>query len=106
MRANGIVAVEPQAAGEMITGPERNTDERGVALERNVGDGRQRAVPPGYAQNVGRRGSRQLSRVLSCLQDVGLDAGGLRRGGEPVCSRRARAGTGIDEEEGGQGWPD
>ena len=89
----------------MVAGPERDADESGTVLDRNVGDRRQRAVAPGHAQDVGSRGPGELRRVLPFRQDVGLDAGSLGLGGKVAGSRRARARTRIDEEEGGQEWP-
>jgi hypothetical protein len=105
-RSKRIVTVEAQIACEMVTGPEGNTDERGVAFEHDAGDRRQRAVASGHAQHLGRRGAGQLRRVLAFLQDVALDTDRACLAGELVGVGRALAGTRIDEEEGGQGRPD
>ena len=105
-RSDRIVTVEPEIPGEMVAGPERDADERGVALERNAGDRRERPIASGDAQDLSARGPRELRSVLPFLQDMGLDVAGLRLGRELLGSRRARAGPWVDEEEGRQGRPD
>jgi hypothetical protein len=102
-RSDRIVTVESQISGEMVTGSKRNADEGGAAFERDAGDGRQRAIAAGHAQNVGRRGTGQLRRFLAFPQDMGLDAEGLRLRGQLARSGRIVAGTRIDEETRGQG---
>ena len=99
--ADRIVAVEAEVAREVVTGTERDADERGIAFERNLRDRRQRAVASGHAQEVGRRGPGHLRRILVLLQDVGLDTDRPCLGGELVGGGRALAGTRIDEKEGG-----
>src|SRR5439155_13159179 len=47
-RSDRIVTIETQIAGEMVTGSERDADERAIALECNLGHGRQRAVAAGH----------------------------------------------------------
>ena len=58
----------------MVPGPERDADERSIALERDLGDRGQRAIASGHAENVGRRGPCKLRDVLPFPQDTGLDA--------------------------------
>jgi hypothetical protein len=90
----------------MVTSSERDADESCIALDRDVGDRRQRAVASGDPQDLRRRGPCKLRRVLSFPQDVRLNAEGPSLGGELAGSRRAGARTGIDQKEGGQGRPE
>src|SRR3954451_16098734 len=43
-RAERVVAVEPEVAGEVVTRAERDADEREITFDRNLCDRRQRAV--------------------------------------------------------------
>ena len=71
-RSDRIVAVEADVAGEMVAGAERDADERQVALDRDVGDRRERAVAARHAERIGgglacerRRGRHRLAGCAS-----------------------------------------
>src|SRR5207302_8862743 len=53
-RRRGIVALDPKVAREVVAGPERDADERGLTFERRAGDRRQRAVPAGDPEHLRR----------------------------------------------------
>ena len=54
-RADRVVAVEPEVAREVVARPERDARERQVALDRHVGDRRERAVAAGHRERARRR---------------------------------------------------
>jgi hypothetical protein len=71
--ADRIVAVETEVAREVVPSAERDADERHVALECQLGDGRQRSVAPGDAQR-GRARPRERRRIVAGAEDSGFDS--------------------------------
>ncbi len=77
--ADRVVAVEPEVAREVVPRPERDADERHVLLDRDLGDGGERAVAAGHAEHVGSGAPRELLQVVAVLEEAHLDAAALRR---------------------------
>ena len=73
-RRDRVVAVEPEVAREVVPRPERDADERDVLLDRDLGDGGERAVAAGHAEHVGAGRPRELLQVVSVLEEAHLDA--------------------------------
>jgi hypothetical protein len=99
-RREGIVAVEAEIAGEVVAGAERDTDERGVAIECDLRDRREGAVAAGYAEDLGARGPRCLAWILACREQMWLDSelpGGVH---EFRGVLGALAGTRVDHQNG------
>src|SRR6266540_7327062 len=59
-RADRILPVEAEIPGEVVPRPERNADERQVALDRQRGDGRQRADAPRDSDRLSSRRAGDL----------------------------------------------
>lgn len=70
--ADRIVTIETEVAREVVPGAERDADERQVALDRDLGDRRQRSVAPGDPHRP-RVGSCELRRIVVGAEDSGLD---------------------------------
>jgi hypothetical protein len=98
-----VVPVDTQIPGQVISRPERDADERKVALERDRGDDGERPVPTGHSHRL-RSGVGRPAGDLPCVVvffenvDVNIEATGLpselfSRG--PLVSR-----TRIYQEEG------
>jgi hypothetical protein len=102
-RADRIVAIEPEIACEMVAGPEGNRNERHVASEGDLGDGRERPVTAGHAELVGLGATGELDEILALLHDVCLDPARLGLGGQLLGGRGILARSRVDEEEGAQG---
>ena len=71
-----VVPVDSQVPSEVVPRPERDADERQVALERDRRDGGERAVPTGDTQGfrsgVGRPAG-VLGRVVLFAEDMDVD---------------------------------
>ena len=78
-----IVAVETEVAREVVSGAERDADERQVALDRDLGKVRQRSVAPGDP-HWARGGPCELGRIVAGFEDDG------GRAAEPVLLRACR----------------
>ena len=85
-RAERVVPIEPDVAGEVIPGAERNADEGQIALDRDRGDARHGAVTAGHAEDVDGGPARELGGVLALADDPRLDPEPLRLG----CGARPR----------------
>ena len=67
-RAERIVAVEAEVAGEVVPRPERDADERHVLLDRDLCDGSERAVAARHPEHVCVGLPRQLRQVVPFLR--------------------------------------
>ena len=72
-RRDRVVAVEPEVAGEVVSRPEGDADERHVLLDRDLCDGGERAVAAGHPEHVGTRVARELREVVAVLEEPDLD---------------------------------
>jgi hypothetical protein len=100
--SNRVVPVDAEVSGEVVPRPERNADEREVALQGDRRDCRVRAVSTGHSQGFRSglgRSAGNLGRVVVLAEDVDVDRkatsflGELFRRG-PLVSRPR-----IDQEE-------
>jgi hypothetical protein len=82
-----IVAVEPEVAGEVVAGAERDADEGQVALDADRRHRRERAVPAGHADRVAVGGARDRVEVVALGEHVHVDALLPRRSRELVRPR-------------------
>ena len=71
-RADRIAALEPEITREVILRPERNADERQVALQCDLGHRGERSVATGDSERLDPLG-HDLGGLLARPQDVGLD---------------------------------
>jgi hypothetical protein len=97
-----VVPIDAEVSGEVVPSPERNADERKVALEGDRDDGGERSVSTRHSQGFGSglgRSAGNLGRVVVLGEDVDVDTkatsfvGELFRRG-PLVSRPR-----IDQEE-------
>ena len=98
-RGERVVAVEPEVAREVVARPERDDDERQVALDRDRGHARHRAVAAGRAEHVRVGLARQLGGVVALAQDVRLDPARLRRLRQLLRARALGPAARIDQQE-------
>jgi hypothetical protein len=75
-RPERVVAVEPEVAREVVPRPEGDADERHVLLDRDRGDGGERAVAAGHAEHVGPGAPGELLQIVPVLEEAHLDAAG------------------------------
>src|SRR4051812_48418495 len=73
-RNERVAAVETEIAREMVAGPERDADERQIAVDCHLGHRRQRAVTAGHADGRGLGGARERSSVVAPAEHAGLDS--------------------------------
>jgi hypothetical protein len=90
-RRHRVVRVEAEVTGEVVARPERDDDEGQVALERDGGHRRERAVAAGHADDV------RAIRVELC-QVADLDVALLGRARD-LGKRACVAGARVDEED-------
>ena len=97
-----VLSVDAEVSGEVVPSPERNADERKVALEGDCDDGGERSVSTRHSQGFGSglgRSAGNLRRVVVLGEDVDVHTkatsfvGELFRRG-PLVSRPR-----IDQEE-------
>src|SRR6185369_16148396 len=98
-RAERVVSIEPNVAGEVIPGAEGNADEGQIALDRDRGDARHGAVTAGHAEHVDGGPARELRGVFAVADDPRLDPEPLRLGAKLVCGRPRPPGAGVDQKE-------
>jgi hypothetical protein len=96
--ADRVVAVETQVAREVVARPERDADERQLALERNFGDRGERAVTARDAERVSVGRAGELGGVVAGAQDPRFDSAFSRRLEELFRARRAGARARVDEK--------
>ena len=105
-RRHRITTVETEIASEVIAGPERNADERQVAFDRDLGDGRERAVaacdPDRRA--VARGFRRNRGCVLALREHVRADRPLGRSGSQLLGARASPARSRIDQQKPAQNW--
>lgn len=77
-RGERIVAVEAEVSGEVVASSERDDDEGQVALDCDLGDRRQGAVPARDAERTLGRRSRDLRGIVVRPEEMRLDAPALR----------------------------
>jgi hypothetical protein len=71
-----VVPLDAEISGEVVPCPERNADERKVALESDRRDGSERAVSTGHSQGFRSglgRPAGNLGRVVVLAEDVDVD---------------------------------
>jgi hypothetical protein len=101
--ADRIVPVQAEVAREVVPGPEGDADERKVALDRNGGDRRQRAVAPGHAERIRLRTPGHLGRILTVrLHDVRLYAAAARLLDQVIRARVVVTRARVDQQKTGQ----
>jgi hypothetical protein len=96
------VVAQPEVVREVVPRPERDAGEGEIQVDRDLGDGGQRAVAPGDAERgraavggfAGERG-----RVVPLREFARLDAEALGLGDQLLRGRRVVAGAWVDEEE-------
>jgi hypothetical protein len=93
------IRVEAQVAREVVPRARWDADERQPALDRDLRDARERAVPACDSQGVGLGGPRELRRVLALAKDVRVDPALGRRGAKIVRARRSVPRARVDQEE-------
>ena len=91
------VELEPEVAREMVPSPVRDDHERQVALDRDRGHARHRAVATGCAEHLRVGGARQLGEVFSLAQDARLDPARPCRLGQLLRARALGPAARIDE---------
>jgi hypothetical protein len=98
-RADWIVAVQPDVSREMVTGAERDADERQVPLERDLGDRGQGAVAAGDAEcfRVGVPG--ELGGIVAGPENTCFDPAAARFFCEFLRARASVARARIDEKK-------
>jgi hypothetical protein len=101
-RGERIVAIEPEIAREVVARPVGDADERKVALERDLGDGRQRAVATGDAEALRIGCARELRCVLALGKEMRLDAARACAVAKRIRTRVRFARARIDEEKSAQ----
>jgi hypothetical protein len=94
-----VVAVETEIASEVIPGPEWDADERELALDRDLRDGREGPVAACHPERVCLRLPRDLLRLVLRPEDVDLDSEGLGRVDELVCARPTLAGARVHDQK-------
>jgi hypothetical protein len=72
------VPVDPEVAGEVVAGSERDADKGQVSFERDGGDRRQRSITARHPERVCVGRAREPGRVLAVAEDVRLDPERLR----------------------------
>lgn len=97
-RRDRVVPVEPEIAGEVVAGAERDDDERHVLLDRHVGDRGERAVTARHPEHVGSGVAGELLQIVAFGEEVHLDAACLGLGTELVRARRGVAGFWVDDQ--------
>jgi hypothetical protein len=75
-----VVAVEPEIPREVVARPVRDADERELALDRDRGHGRKRAVAAGDSEHLGLVCSSKLDEIVAFTDDVNRDAAPARLG--------------------------
>jgi uncharacterized membrane protein len=100
-RRDGVVAVETEVAGKVVARSVRHADERKVALECDLGDGRERAVASGDPQGRRFGGPGEVFRGVALAEDARLDAVAPRFVAELLGLWPALAGARVDEEVAG-----
>jgi hypothetical protein len=99
---DGVVSVETDIAGEVVPSPEGNADERKIPLDRDLGDGRERAVASCNPESRSLRGAGELCGIVVFREDARLDPAPARLLAELFGGRLAVPRAGIDEEVPGQ----
>jgi hypothetical protein len=95
-----VVAVEADVAGEVVPRPVRDADERQVALERHLGDRRERAVAARDAKGLRWRLPRELARVVAAPEDPHVDSPRVRIARELLRCRPRVARARVHEQQG------
>ena len=88
----------------MVARPERDADERQVALDRDLRDGAERPVAAGDAEGGRIGGARELGGVVVAREHVRGDAAPLGRGDQVVELPLRRPGARIHEQEALHDW--
>jgi hypothetical protein len=98
-RAEWIVAVQPEVSREVVTGAERDADERQVALERDLGDCGERAVAAGDAECFRFGVPGELGGIVARLENPCFDPAPARFLREFLRARAGVARARIDQEQ-------
>jgi hypothetical protein len=101
-RADGIVPVEAEIPGEVVPCPERDADERQVALECNLRYRRERAVAAGNSEDLHVCSAGELFSIVVGSENAGRQTTATRLLGKLLGRRPPAPRTGIDEEEAAQ----
>ena len=103
--ADRVITVEPDIAGEVVPGAERDAHERQVPLDRDRRDRRERAVPAGDPELLRIGAPRKLDRIVALSQNACDDPAPPRGIDELLDCRPGRPRAGIYEQEAGH-WDD
>jgi polyphosphate kinase len=93
-----VLAIETEIAREVVARPERDADEREVAFEGDIRDGRERAVAARHAESVCLRSTREGIWIVSVVEDMTLDTSRLRRCDQLVRGRAVAPGPRVDDQ--------
>jgi hypothetical protein len=99
-RRERICAVEAEVAREMVPRPEGNTDERQLALDRDLSDRSERPVATRDADRVGEGArSHESRRMVAFSKHTRLDSSLVRRSGKLVGAGSATPRARVDQEK-------
>jgi hypothetical protein len=97
--ADGIVAVEPEVAREVVSGSEGNADEGEVALDRDLCDCGERAVTAGSPECLRIAVACELRDVVAGREDPCLDPAARCLVAELLRARAAAARARVDQKQ-------
>ena len=98
-RRQRIVAIEAEIARKVVASPERDADERQVALQRDGRHRRQRAVTAGHPERVRRRRARHCVDVVPFTEHVTVDSQRLGGVDQLLGGRAVVPGARVDDQE-------
>jgi hypothetical protein len=101
-RLDGVIAVEPEVAREVVAGAEWDADERQVALECNLRYRRERAVAAGNPEDLLVCSAGAPFSIVVGSENAGRQTTATRLLGKLLGRRPPAPRTGIDEEEAAQ----
>src|SRR5881392_725340 len=99
-RSQWIRTVKPEVTRKVVPRPERDTDKRQLAFDRDLRDRRQRPVAAGDAEGVGAGvRSHEGRRIVALAEDVHFDSSLARCGRELVHGWSSLSRAWVDQEK-------